>query len=131
MGRGRRAGGRAAVPAPGDARTGDETVLDVWSGLIAGRWSLVDLFERDGKRYIVARRNDPVSVGPERFTERERQILWYLGAGRSNKVIAYELGLAYSTVTTILSRMRRRLRIDSVAQLMAIASEVFDSNDPK
>lgn len=111
-----------------DARTGDETVLDVWSGLVAGRWSLVDLFERDGKRFVVARRNDPVLPGPERFSERERQILWYLGAGRSNKSIAYELGLSYSAVTTVVSRMRRRLRIESTARLMAIARDVFESN---
>jgi hypothetical protein len=40
-----------------------EGVLDVWQGLVAGRWSLVDLFQRDGERHVVACSNDP--FGPE------------------------------------------------------------------
>ncbi|HEY1584608.1 MAG TPA: hypothetical protein VGH63_02905, partial [Polyangia bacterium] len=42
---------------PRGRRNGDRTVAE-WTGLIAARWSLVDHFESDGKRFLVARRND-------------------------------------------------------------------------
>src|SRR5262245_47963095 len=75
-----------------------EQVLRFWEGLVAGRWSLVDHFDRDGRRYYVARRND-VAVLPARdLTPREREIAALAGLGHSNKRIAYELGLSPTTV---------------------------------
>ena len=55
---------RAAVEGRERARTRDQRedpdqALTIWEGLVAGRWSLVDRFESDGKRYVVARANDP------------------------------------------------------------------------
>jgi hypothetical protein len=52
--------------------------LDLWRALHAGRWSLIDTFERDGRRYYVARANEPA---PHRrpsldgLSERERQVV--------------------------------------------------------
>jgi DNA-binding CsgD family transcriptional regulator len=83
--------------------------IDLWRGLVAGRWSLVEHFERDGKRYYLAHKNDP-EVAPDRaLTERERQVLGYAELGHSNKLIAYELGLSSSTVSSLLRNARRKL----------------------
>lgn len=83
--------------------------VDLWQGLVAGRWSIVEHFERDGRRYYLAYKNDP-SLAPDRaLTRRERQVLAYAALGHSNKLIAYTLGLSVSTVSTHLTRARMKL----------------------
>jgi DNA-binding CsgD family transcriptional regulator len=80
-----------------------------WKALVDGRWSLVDHFESDGKRYVVARRNDVEVPGYSELSSRERQVLAYAALGHSNKLIAYELGLADSTVRVLLYRAAAKL----------------------
>src|SRR6266481_4745371 len=55
-----RFGARAIDRARGRLRhdTPEETVA-LWKVLVGGRWSLVDHFERDGRRYVVACRDAP------------------------------------------------------------------------
>jgi hypothetical protein len=86
-----------------------EEALAMWQALIAGRWSLVDRFDADGRRYVVARRNDPDVGDPRGLSIRERQILSYAALGHSNKLIAYELGIASSTVAVHLTRAKKKL----------------------
>jgi hypothetical protein len=89
-------------------RNPDEAV-ETWRGLVAGRWSLVDHFDSDGRRYLVAHRNDATTPDPRALTERERLVLGYADLGRSNKMIAYELGLSPSTVAVFLARAREKI----------------------
>jgi hypothetical protein len=42
------------------ARSNEDEALELWQGLVAGRWSLVEQFDSDGRRFLVARKNDPV-----------------------------------------------------------------------
>jgi DNA-binding CsgD family transcriptional regulator len=98
-------------------RSNPEAALVDWEGLVSGRWSLLDRFDADGRRYLIARRNDPALPSPRPLSRRERQVLAYAALGRSNKEIAYELGIAPSTVSTCLSSAMQRLRIRSHAQL--------------
>jgi DNA-binding CsgD family transcriptional regulator len=86
-----------------------EHSVDLWRGLVAGRWSLVEHFERDGRRYFLAHKNDPVVASDSALSQREKQVLRYTELGHSNKLIAYELGLSASTVSTILARARNKL----------------------
>jgi DNA-binding CsgD family transcriptional regulator len=86
----------------------DEAVA-LWQGLVHGRWSIVEHFERDGKRYYLAHRNDPQLAPDRALTERERQVLSYAELGYSNKLIAYSLGISTSTVSTLLTAARRKL----------------------
>jgi DNA-binding CsgD family transcriptional regulator len=107
------------------SRTGasdPDTALSGWRGLVAGRWSLVDSFERDGRRYLVARRNDPTLAQPMELTQRERQILAYAALGHPNKCIAYALGLAPSTVSSHLVSGMRRLGLENRAELARVWS---------
>jgi DNA-binding CsgD family transcriptional regulator len=92
--------------------------LDGWKGLVAARWTLLDHFESDGRRYILARENEPLPVTPAELSARERQVLANLVLGRSNKEIAYALGLAPSTVRVLLTRAARKLRASSRAELL-------------
>jgi DNA-binding CsgD family transcriptional regulator len=81
----------------------------LWRGLVAGRWSLVEHFERDGRRYYLAHKNDPELAPDRALTLREKQVLVYAELGYSNKLIAYSLGLSSSTVATLLGKARRKV----------------------
>src|SRR5690606_11152676 len=38
--------------------------LQLWQALLAGRWSLVEHFDSDGRQFLLARRNDPTVSRP-------------------------------------------------------------------
>lgn len=100
------------------ARTGDaDGAIQGWKGLVSGRWSLVDHFERDGRRFFVARRNDP-RIEPGALTLRELQVAGFAALGHSNKLIGYEMGLSESTVATHLMRAAKKLGVRSRAGLI-------------
>lgn len=109
-------------------RDPDQT-LEAWRGLVRGRWSLVDRFERDGRRFFVARPNTPIVGGAKALSDRERQILAYAALGYSNKLIAYALGLAPSTVSSHLRSGMRALGVRDVAGLAAVLRAVARSDD--
>jgi DNA-binding CsgD family transcriptional regulator len=94
-------------------------------GLVAGRWSLVDHFERSGRRYLVARRNDPSVRDPRALNLRERQVVWYASLGHSNKLIGYQLGLSFSTVATHLANATRKRGVASRVELIALVRSVL------
>jgi DNA-binding NarL/FixJ family response regulator len=96
-------------------RAQPDKALELWKGLVAGRWSLVDSFERDGKRYLLARQNAPVA---QRLSSREQQVVALARLGRSNKVIAYELGIADPTVRVLIARAAKKLGVTSREELL-------------
>ncbi len=109
---------RKADEARGRLRHHDgERALALWEGLVDGRWSLVDFFDSDGRRFLVARQNDPRVQDPRSLTARERQIVHYVALGHTTKVVAYDLGLAESTVDTHLKKAMRKLGLKSRAAL--------------
>ena len=91
--------------------------LERWRGLVEGRWSLVDHFDRDGRRFVVAHKNDPDVLDPRGLSVRERQIAELVGMGRSTKEIAYELGLSTSAVGMAVKAAGRKLGLSSRAEL--------------
>jgi DNA-binding NarL/FixJ family response regulator len=68
--------------------------LRLWTALVAGRWSLVDRTDSDGRRFVLARRNDPAPAGQASLSRRQQQVLFYASVGWSFKQIAYALGLS-------------------------------------
>lgn len=99
-------------------RIDPDVALGQWMGLVDGRWSLVDKFDHDGKRYVLARRNEPLAPGLEVLTERERAISAYAALGHHNKLIAYDLGIAHSTVRVLLARAAAKLGARTRAELV-------------
>jgi len=99
-------------------RKSPEQALEIWKGLCAGRWSLVDSFESDGRRYVIARPNEPRLPDPRALSERERQVVAYAALGRANKLIAYTLGLSVSTVATHLASAMRKLGVRTRVELV-------------
>ncbi len=106
-------------------RADERDAIEAWGALVAGRWSLVDAFDRDGRRYVVARPNepDPAVELESALSRRELQVARAAALGHADKLIAYELGLAPSTVARLLARARAKLgarnRVELVARLRA------------
>jgi len=108
--------------ARGSMRHSDpDGAVGMWRTLVNAEFTLLDHFERGGKRYVVAIENPPEEgIGLAALPARERQVLAAAASGRSNKLIAYELGLAHSTVRVLLARAARRLDATSRKELIAI-----------
>jgi DNA-binding NarL/FixJ family response regulator len=91
----------------------------------AGRWSLVDRFDHDGRRYIVAHKNDPQVEDPRALT---RQVLAYAAAGDSLKLTAYILGLSIGSVFKHRKSGTRKLGLTSHADVVRTFSVALPSN---
>jgi DNA-binding CsgD family transcriptional regulator len=115
-----RAAARAIDRARSRVRSNEREALELWQGLVEGRWSLVDQFDGDGRRYLIARRNDTEIPDPRALSLRERQVLAHAALGQSLKVIAYALGLSVATVAEHRARGLRKLGIRSQAELSSL-----------
>jgi len=91
-------------------RRDPERAMALWQAMVAGRWSLLDHFDSDGRRFVVAHRNDAGVPDMRGLSWRERQVAAHAALGHSNKVIAYELGLSASSVSEHLASARAKLR---------------------
>ncbi len=112
---------RALSPAPEGVLSpplpaGD--AVRVWRELAGGRCRVLFAGDRDGARHLV------VVVAPgspppawERLAARDRRIVALAADGVSQKAIALELGLAFSTVSRILREACRSLGLASLAEL--------------
>jgi DNA-binding NarL/FixJ family response regulator len=51
-------------------------------------------------------KNTPLSNNAQPLSDREKQVVALASLGRSNKLIAYELGIAHATVRVLFARAR-------------------------
>src|SRR3984957_2518005 len=99
-------------------RRNPDEALEAWEALIRGRWSLVDRFDSDQRRFVVAVRNDPRFLDPRGLSMRERQVAGYAGLGRSAKEISYLLGAPAASVENSLRRTQAKLGLRSRVELV-------------
>jgi DNA-binding CsgD family transcriptional regulator len=111
-------------------RSDPDAALDAWHGLVAGRWSLVDRFESDGRRYVVAHRNEPETAGVLSLTARERQVVGYRMAGHSSKLTAYALGVSPAAVSAALKSSVEKLGVGTVARMLHELGGLAKSGPP-
>lgn len=64
------------------------------------------------------------------LTEREREVLTAVAAGRLNKQIAGDLGIVEQTVKFHRARIMEKLGADTTAQLMSMAAQMNDPGQP-
>lgn len=95
-----------------------EEGLRGWQALVAGRWTLVDVFDTDGRRFIVARENQPVTPLVKELTRREQDVIAYARLGWPSKEIAYTLGLTESTISETLRRALDKMGLRSRVELI-------------
>jgi DNA-binding CsgD family transcriptional regulator len=106
-----------------EARTTTHDVgkaLEIWKGLVAGRWSLVDHFDTDGKRFLLAMKNTPNVDKRADLTPRERRACALVAMGHRDKEVAYMLGISTASVSASLHRARRKLAVSSRAELVSL-----------
>ena len=101
-------------------RAEPDQALELWSALVGGRWSVFDQFDRDGRRFIVARRNELALDDPRSLSTAERMILLYASWGHSLKLIAYEVGLSPSSVFAHLKLAMRKLGLRQRSELLGL-----------
>jgi DNA-binding NarL/FixJ family response regulator len=63
----------------------------------------------------------PLSDNDFNLSEREKQILQLLGNGRSYKMVASDLNIAYETVHSHAKRIYQKLRVSSLAEALGLA----------
>ena len=95
-----------------------EESLATWWALLQGRWSLVDWFDTDGRRYVLAHPNAPNIGDPRGLTEREGQVVTYAALGESLKMISYRIGVSESTISRALDSAMHKLGVQTQAQLV-------------
>jgi DNA-binding CsgD family transcriptional regulator len=98
----------------------------LWKGLVAGRWTLVDQFDHDGRRYVVAKKNSPEVRPWASLTRRESEVVTYAAHGQSQKTIAYLLGLSVASVSAHLSRAAGKVGARSRLELVAAYRRSLD-----
>ena len=93
----------------------------LWRELAAGRWSLVERFEADGRQYLTAQKN-PLEVQAScALSVREEQLVRGAALGHSNKYLAYEFDISPSRVCTALKCARHKLGVRSRLELFQLA----------
>ena len=90
-------------------------------------WWLLDCFDSDGRQYVVAARDIASNERPD-LSPREAQVVGLLALGHSNKVISYELDLAWSTVRVLVHRAARKLGVGTRKELERIAATLRGRN---
>jgi DNA-binding CsgD family transcriptional regulator len=98
--------------------TDPDNALEIWKALVRGRWSMVDWFDTDRRRFVLAIPNSPGVTDPRGLTERENQVVTYAVLGHSNKMIAYRLGLSTSRVSTLIRSSMRKMGFRTRTQLV-------------
>ena len=79
---------------------------------------MVDWFDTDERRYVLALPNPPMVPNPRGLTEQEQQVTAFAALGDSHKLIAYRLGLSRSRVSHLLASSMRKLGVKTQPQLV-------------
>ncbi|HVH45132.1 MAG TPA: LuxR C-terminal-related transcriptional regulator [Labilithrix sp.] len=105
--------------ARGRLRHVDSTeATELWSALVGGRWSIIEATERDGKRFLLARKNALRTPDLLALTKEESDVVWLIAQGHSHKYVAYELGLSVASILRRLRSAMLKLRVGSRRDLL-------------
>jgi DNA-binding CsgD family transcriptional regulator len=102
----------------------DDSALEPWKALVSGRYSLVDWFDTDGRRFLLATENAPRSQEIAGLSPRETQVAAYLALGHPFKYIAYELGLSVSSVARDAARAVQKLGLRDRVELVQVLGTI-------
>jgi DNA-binding CsgD family transcriptional regulator len=91
------------------ARRGEsDEAIELFEGLIDGRFTVVDRFDSDGRRFLVAFENPPEIAVLRALTAREREILRRAVEGEPLKRIALDLGITPGAAAAYLVAARKK-----------------------
>jgi len=107
----------------------DGATLELWTALVEGRWTLMDRFDADGRRFVVARRNEPELARHLALTPDESAVARLHAMGHSSKLVAYTLGIPPPLVSRRLHDALFKLGLRSVAELIRAFQVIADAED--
>jgi DNA-binding CsgD family transcriptional regulator len=87
--------------------------FEMFRALVDGRFTIVDRFERDGRRFLVAYENPPAIAALRALTSREREILRRAVAGDPIKRIAIDLEIVPAAAAAYLANAREKTGLRS------------------
>ena len=96
-----------------------DEALEAWWAMMYGRWSMIDWFDSDQRRFVLAIPNPPDLGDPRGLSERELQVATYTSLGESGKLISYRLGVSKGTVSNALDAAMRKLSVKTQPELVA------------
>jgi FixJ family two-component response regulator len=86
---------------------------------------------QDGRDRAGRARRDDLRARYERLTPREREVLQHLISGQLNKQAAADLGIAERTIKIHRARVFKKLKSDSMAELVRLAMELGINPAPR
>lgn len=92
--------------------------LELFDGVVSGRFTIVDRFESDGRRYLVAYESPPEIAEVRALTAREREIFERAMHGEPVKRIALDLGISPSAAAAYLAAVRRKTGLRSREEMV-------------
>jgi DNA-binding NarL/FixJ family response regulator len=101
-------------------KTGPSVPAEAWRQLLDGGWSVVERFDRNRRRFWIARENSPAEASARCLNRLERSVVSYLVGGVSQKRIAVELRIAESTVSKHAATARSKLGLKTCAELIEL-----------
>ena len=102
-----------------------EEAVATWRALVAGRYTLIESVERDGKRLVFARKNEAHLRGLSALTRLEAACAYYTALGQPQKHIAYELGLSVSAAARATRTAIQKLRLRSPEELVRVVGPLI------
>ncbi len=108
-------------------RLDPDAAAALWRTMVCEEWSLVDWYDHDGKRFLLAQENRVPARSADALTPRETQVVACAAMGHSNKLIAYDLGLSSGTVAVLLGRAARKLGVSGRVALVRAFKDSYHS----
>lgn len=93
---------------------------ELWPAVIDGRWTLIDRFDENGRRYLLAVQN-PAGPQVQMLSPRERSVIAAMRRGEANKAIAIELDVSEATISRIANSALAKLGL-GISDLLAASS---------
>jgi DNA-binding NarL/FixJ family response regulator len=106
------------------AGSDQQGAISRWKSVVLERWTMLDHFEKDGKRFVLAMENRPKPPSLGLLSSREHQVVARALAGLENKAIAADLGLAPSTIRVPLARAAAKVGVRSRRELLYRAANL-------
>ena len=107
----------------------DADVAEHWNALVSGAWTLVDQFDREGRRYVVAVRKRGART--EKLSDEEQVALIARAQGTPLRTIAHMLGTSVPTISRRIRSGMQKLGIQSQAELSRLLASAQCSSAPR
>lgn len=104
-----------------------DVAVDLFDGIVEGRYTVADRFDSDGRRYLVAYENPSEIAVLRALTQREREILRRVVDGEPLKRIAADLDLTQSAVSAYLAAARKKTGLRTRQEMVRWFSSTQES----